>query len=439
MDQQLLLPPNLSELIPGDDPVRVVNRVVNQLDQNILYKPFTRERGQPPYHPAMMMKLLIYGYTQKVYSCRRLEKATKRDINFMWLCAYQQPDFITINRFRGKYFKKILEEVFTQVVLILLEEGYIKGEEYFVDGTKLKADANKYKVVWKKNTERYKDAARRRASEIINEANELNDLEISENLDSESLAQSSEKIENSIDESRDEKKVQRRKKSLSKKLKTESEKVGKYENQEKIPEERNSYSLTDTDATFMRMKNDETLPAYNLQVGTENGFVLGVSVHQTANDGKVFKDHMEKRNREPIGKPKTVIADAGYGYRRNYEYLDSNEIEACVKYPGYWAEEKDEKKNRYKYYKFKMNEAGEIHCPAGHRMRREDDLLHFDTSNYMCDFCSNCPAKTECIGQNDYKVLQVNRHYRHQRGVPSSLTTGVRMSCIGVRRRWSNI
>ena len=314
MNEQMLLPPNLSELIDQDDSVRVVSRVVDQLDRRILCKPFKGERGYPPYDPCMMMKLLLYGYTQGIYSCRKLEKAVKRDINFMWICAFQRPDFITINRFRGKYFKEILGEVFAEVALILLEEGYIKEEDYFVDGTKVKADANKFKAVWKKNSERYKDMARQRASEIIDEANRLNDVEIPQDTDPEALNASAEKVKESIDEDTDSRPIQRKKKSLSKKLKEESSRIAEYEKQQETLGERNSYSKTDEDATFMRMKNDETLPAYNLQIGTQDGFVTGVTVHQNANDGKVFIEHMAKREALGIGGPTiAVLAIALHG------------------------------------------------------------------------------------------------------------------------------
>ncbi len=415
MNEQMLLPPNLSELIDQDDTVRVVSRVIDQLNSELLCKPFKGERGYPPYNPSMMMKLLLYGYTQGIYSCRKLEKAVKRDINFMWICAYQRPDFITINRFRGKYFKEILEEVFAEVVLVLLNEGYIKGEDYFVDGTKVKADANKHKVIWKKNSERYKDMARQRASEIIDEANRLNDVEIPQDADPEGLNAAAEKVEESIDEDTDSKSTRRKKKSLSKKLKEESSRIAEYEKQQETLGERNSYSKTDEDATFMRMKNDETLPAYNLQIGTQDGFVTGVTVHQNANDGKVFIEHMAKREALGIVGPQNVIADAGYGYRNNYDYLEHHGMGAYIKYPGYWAENKNSAQTRYKHFKFKMNDAGEIHCPAGYKMRKEDELLYFASSVYICDFCGICPHKSSCIGEDkDYKRLEVNRHYRYQ-------------------------
>ncbi len=179
--------------------------------------------------------------------------------------------------------------------------------------------------------------------------------------------------------------------------------------------ERSSYGKTVQDATFMRMKNDETLPAYNLQIGTENGFVTGVSVHQSANDGKVFIELMEKRKALGIGQPQNAIADAGCGYRSNYDYLDSRGIEGCIKYPGYRAEDKNLTKTLYKHYKLTMNDAGEIHCPSGYKMRKEDELLHFNSSIYRCDFCGICSNRLDRIGKGkDYKRLEVNRHYRYQ-------------------------
>ena len=143
--------------------------------------------------------------------------------------------------FGGSISKTFSEEVFTEVVIILLEEGHIKGDDYFLDGTKVKANANKHKVIWRKNSERYKEKACQRASEIINEANRLNDLEIPENTDPKSLSASADRIEESIEEDTASKATRRKKKSLAKKLKEESTKIERYENQEEILGERNSY------------------------------------------------------------------------------------------------------------------------------------------------------------------------------------------------------
>ena len=415
--QLQLLPPNLVDLIDPEDPVLVVNRVIDKLGPEILYKPFTSATGQPPYHPLMMIKLIIFSYTQGIFSCRKMEKAAWYDIRFMWLCAMQTPDYKTINRFRSKYFAEVLKDIFAEVVLLMLEEGYIKGEDYFVDGTKIAANANKHSHVWKKNVHRYKQAALDRAAEIVKEADRINESECcSEETESNSASASkkAKEIEDGINDD-DDYKTKRKKKSLGAKLRKESEKIKKYEDQEECLNGRNSYSKTDNEATFLRMKNEELLPAYNLQVGTENGFICGISIHQNANDGAVFIDHMRKRELMRLAPPKRVIADAGYGHIKNYDYLDDNKIEAYLKYPSFSIEESRLKQYRFHNSKFMMNKDGEIFCPAGNKMNRIDaEVLHIRQSSFVCDQCHDCEFLSECAKGKTERTLYTSKRLRRR-------------------------
>jgi transposase len=122
-NQLSMLPPSLDELIDKKHLVRVINSVINGVDYGILSSPF-KDQGQPPYDPRMMMKVLIYAYATKLYSTRKIEKALKQDITYMWISGNEKPDHNTINRFRSVYFKDIMEEVFTHVLDYLREEQY---------------------------------------------------------------------------------------------------------------------------------------------------------------------------------------------------------------------------------------------------------------------------------------------------------------------------
>jgi transposase len=159
--QQYLLPPSELELIAENDLVRVVDEIIESLELHELHQVF-RGGGRPAYHPVMMLKVLVYAYAQGVYSSRKIANLLGRDIHFMWLSGRERPDFRSINRFRGQYLAEIMPKVMGEVSLLLLERGYIKGKDFFVDGTTLEADANKYKIVWRKNTERYKDRVKKR-------------------------------------------------------------------------------------------------------------------------------------------------------------------------------------------------------------------------------------------------------------------------------------
>ena len=175
--QLLLLPPSLEDLIEEQALVRVVNRVIDQVRPEVLEAPF-EGGGRPAYHPRMMLKVVVYAYCYKTYSCRKIALALRRDVAFMWLAGMQQPDFRTINRFRSAYFKDVVLKVFEEVATLLVCEGYLSSGDYFLDGTKLAADAYKYSAVWKKNTQRYKDLVQARAKEILKEVEAGNAIPI---------------------------------------------------------------------------------------------------------------------------------------------------------------------------------------------------------------------------------------------------------------------
>ena len=138
MKQPSLLPQSLEELIPEEHLVRVVNRVIEQIDLTPLLEKY-KGGGTSSYHPEMMLKVLVYGYAEKVYSSRRIAKSLRENVNFMWISGGQTPDFRTINNFRSVVMKEAVRAVFGKVMELLVQEGYIKLENYFVDGTKIGA------------------------------------------------------------------------------------------------------------------------------------------------------------------------------------------------------------------------------------------------------------------------------------------------------------
>jgi transposase len=168
----MLLPHSLEELIPTGHLVRVVNAIIDRIDRRPLIDQY-KGGGTSAYHPIMMLKVIIYAYTQQIFSSRQIAKALRENINFMWLSGMNQPDFRTINRFRGKIMKVVIEDVFYAVLEQLLEQGYVDLEKYFVDGTKLEANANRYSYVWRKNTERYKAQLQERIRGLLDEIDEI--------------------------------------------------------------------------------------------------------------------------------------------------------------------------------------------------------------------------------------------------------------------------
>ena len=306
-NQLSMLPPSLDELIDKKHLVRVIDSVINGVDYSILSSPF-KDQGQPPYDPRMMMKVLIYAYSTKLYSTRKIEKALKQDITYMWISGNEKPDHNTINRFRSVYFKDIMEEVFTHVLDYLRAEKYVKFETFFVDGTKLEADAGKYTHVWRKNITRYKEQLRESVRQLLKEINEINQQEDSqygdnslpelgnnEEVDSTKLKTVVEGLNKDLKKNAEKKLGKKAAKSVGsriKKIEKKSEKLQQYEENEKVLNGRNSYSKTDTDASMMRMKgSDELRPGYNQQMSTEGQLSGNYSVHSNASDTPTFVPH----------------------------------------------------------------------------------------------------------------------------------------------------
>lgn len=145
-NDNLLLPPSLGEMIPQNDPVRVVHRIIEQIDLKSLYRKYSH-LGSHAYHPRLMLKLIVYAYLRNVYSSRRIEELSRNDIRFLWLSGMNVPDHNTINWFRSGRLKGMLKEVFATIVKFLEAEGFVSLERAYTDGTKIESVANRYTFV----------------------------------------------------------------------------------------------------------------------------------------------------------------------------------------------------------------------------------------------------------------------------------------------------
>ena len=146
---------HLYEKIPAAAPVLLVNQIVDQLDISQVINTY-KGGGTSAYSPRMMLKLVIYAYLNNIYSCRKIEKQNLENIHYMWLSGMQTPDHNTINTFRSSHLKDTINQIFTQVVQLLVDMGYLSLETVYVDGTKLESRANRYTFVWRKTVEKNK-------------------------------------------------------------------------------------------------------------------------------------------------------------------------------------------------------------------------------------------------------------------------------------------
>jgi len=266
--EQLSLPMDVEIMIPEHHLVRVVHRAVEELDMQILL-PLYKGGGRSSFHPKMMLKVIVYAYTQKIYSSRSIAKALQENIYFMWLSGHQKPDFRTINRFRSDKMKDIIYEVFFSIVDLLKNKGLVRLEHYFLDGTKIEASANKYTFVWKKSTEKYDLKLDEKYRTIVAGIEQIanDDIHNEEIKDIDQAIEedpiTSEQIENTVKllETRLELEPKNKTlKKLTKQLKSDLlPRKRKYEEQKASLQGRNSFSKTDKDATFMRMKEDHML------------------------------------------------------------------------------------------------------------------------------------------------------------------------------------
>lgn len=432
-NQPMLLPPDLEGMIPEGHIVRAVSKLVDGISAQVLEKGY-KGGGTTAYHPRMLLKVILYSYSQKTYSSRQIAKALRENINYMWLSGMNQPDHRTINRFRGQIMPKLVEEVFSYVLEVLSEQGYIKLENYFYDGTKIEANANKYSFVWRKSSEGYKAALQEKVRELLvridqieaGEEAEYGERDLEEvgegkEINAEEMRKISDRINTLLEDDPKNRELKQAKKVLEKDYIPREE---KYEQQAKDFQGRNSYSKTDHDATFMRMKEDsmrngQLKAGYNVQMGTENQFITGYSVHQRPGDTGCLPDHLEKVRQLWGRLPENVIADAGYGSEENYTYMGTNQITAYVKYNTfhYEAKKRGEKARKYHADNFQyLEDENKYVCPEGRLLeykrsfiQKTDNGYEANRDVYECRSCEGCPVKEMCTKANGNRSIAVSR------------------------------
>jgi transposase/ribosomal protein S15P/S13E len=441
MAQPMLLPRSLDELIPAGHLVRVVNRVIEGIDLEPLLAKYAGG-GTSAYHPAMLLKVLVYAYTQQIYSSRRIAKALRENVHFMWLSGMSQPDFRTLNGFRGERMKDVIQEVFAAVVEVLVAEGHIQLEHYFVDGTKVEANANKHRVIWSKRNRKYQERLREQVQDLLEEIEQANEAENEtygdRDLDElgEGKVIDSERLQKKIDELNERLKQKPKDKQLKqavKKMETNYlPRQQKYEEQERKLAGRNSYARSDEEATSMRMKEDRgaekpwAKPAYNVQLGTENQFVVGFSLHQRPGDTSCLIPHLEGV-RQHLGRlPKNISADAGYGSEENYAYLETHQLGNYVKYNTFHREQIHHKKpelirkKRFRSESFPYDASQDTFiCPANQRLTyryttryTSDNGYQTERRIYECDQCATCPLKPECTQAKGNRQIRTSFRLR---------------------------
>ena len=361
---QLCLPIDLEIKLEENDFAHAIVQFVDSIPDEV-FLPYYQSMGRPQYHPRMLLSIILCAYIQGVYSGRQIQNMLIDSIRMRYLSQEQFPNFRTINRFRvHPIMNDILDHSFVQFRELLVQSGLISGSALYIDGTKIEADANKYSFIWKKSILKYKDSLDQKALENYQQMVETKILpELIDDLKDELSIEEIERIRQSLEEKEnqlieaidqtetvEERKLLRKEKSEVHKQKKRfddfAQRKMSYEEQLVIMGVRNSFSKTDHDATFMRMKEDHMLngqlkPGYNIQLATENQFALAYDCYPNPTDTRTFIPFLEKIESK-IGLPENIVADAGYASEENYCYvLDETESTPIIPHQGYLKEKKD--------------------------------------------------------------------------------------------------
>lgn len=428
-NQVMLIPPTLDEMILPNHPVRIVNQVIDRIDIDPLFAKF-KGGGTSSYHPRMLLKVVVFGYLSNIYSGRKMEAALKENIHFMWISGMSQPDHNTINRFRSNRLKGVLKKVFGQVVELLVAEGLVSLKEVYVDGTKIESKANRYTFVWGKSIKASRERIKKQLEELWQYTQGIAQEELKdpspmrfEEIDAQKVSDTVNKINEALKDKPVSKKVSQKLKYAEKHW---PKNLQKYEDQEKILQGRNSYSKTDPDATFMRMKEDHMLngqlkPGYNWQISTSDQFILNYSIHQDLTDTKTLPAHLEGFYELYGQMPDALTGDGGYGSESNYLYLEENFIRAFVK-DNYFDKDQRGTDPRHPFVSdtlFYNEEQNCYYCPMGQpmtykgeRKRTGKDGIERSYACYQAQRCEGCPLRGMCHKASDNRVIEVNHQLR---------------------------
>ena len=445
-NNRLFLMDDPNEDIPQNDPVRVVDSIVEGLDFKDFRKLY-KEKGRCPYHPKMMLKVIIYAYMNNIYSCRKIEKQLQRDIHYIWLAAQERPDFVTINRFRNRV-KNEINNIFTQIVLVLADKGFITLDVEYIDGTKIESKANKYTFVWRKTVEKNRARLQEKIHALLGQIDDAiardkaagtEKVEFTPETLTTLIGELKESLASEPEPADMEQKKQRREeKKRIKKLEEHRDKLGEYDSRLEQIGERNSMSKTDPDATFMRMKEDamnngQTKPGYNLQISAENQFITDFALFPNPTDTLTLIPFFNSFLGRYGHLPSVAVADSGYGSEENYRFMDEAGMEAYVKYNRFHLEQRPRyRPNSFHHDNFHYNAAEDYYvCPMGQHMRRVGTArsktasgYRSESARYRAQNCRGCPLRCLCYkARGDRRTIEVNHRLNQYKRKARELLT----------------
>lgn len=422
---QLKLPINIDFLIPKDDSVRLLSQIVEEMNLEKLYQTYSRIR-ENQITPRKMLKIILYANMNRIYSSRDIEKACKRDVNFMFLLGgASAPDHSTIARFRSIHFAPVCLDLMSQFTNFLADIKEISAETLFIDGTKIESSANKYTFVWKKSILKNKNKMSQNIAELFLKCEQSFGIKII--YQDEIRIYHMKKLLKKLNKLAKEENIKfvhgkgKRKTYLQKSIEELSgylSRLKKYTKNLNILGERNSFSKTDTDATFMRMKEDhmkngQLKPAYNIQVGVDSEYIVWMSSGPQPTDMSTLIPFLKGAQNHLGFKYPKIVADAGYESEENYIFIEKNGQQSFIKTSNHEISKTRKYKNDIgkpdnmiynkdnDFYICKNNKKLVV---SGIKNRKSKTGYKKEITSYTCEDCRNCLYKTKCIKGNNSKI-----------------------------------
>ncbi len=369
-NQSLLFPPNIRQLIADDHPAVIINDIVNTMDLRSFYSKISTE-GPPSYHPAMMLKVLIYAYANGIFSSRKIQKAVQESVPFIFLAAWQKPDFRTISDFRKNNLREI-KKLFSQLLDYCSRMQMISLAHISIDGSRIKANAAGQHT-WSK---------------------EKIDQTIKQLLDQANQADSSEDLILGSDKSGEE---------VPAPVRKQADRIKELQKIKKQLEEsgRNNINTTDPDAVFMKTQQGITT-ALNAQIAVEEQNQLILAADVTADPADVAQlIPMVEQVKNNIGKPEILSADSGYSSGENLKALEGKKIDGYIPDPVFQGNQrKPVVRKFFERSSFTRDEAQDCFiCPTGqklfyaHTQKTKNNQL---VRVYRCLAYADCPVRNQC-------------------------------------------
>ena len=429
------MPLFVSDFLDICDPVLTFERFMEEINLEKYLKNVPKHvTGRFRYDPVSMLKTILFGFMANGYiSLRELEDSCKVNLRFIYLMNHQTPSYRTFGYFINEIIADSIEEIFCDVNKRIFETENVDLQHLYIDGTKFEANANKYSWVWKNATEKSRYKLFEKITTLfqqINEELQYSALKLNVNTEyaPEYLFEAADRYAAfwQLDEAkfvtgRGHHKTQQQRNY--EKLRQYAMKLEEYREKIRIcGDERNSYSKTDHDATFMRVKtdymgNDQLLPAYNVQIGVADEYIAIVDVNQYRNDMDCFVPLMEKFRNIYGHYPKYPVADAGYGSYNNYLFCEKHGIEKFMKFPMFKKETEDKKyrEDPFRAVNFSIGEDGLMRCPNGkafrfqYRQKVKGNAYGRQEEVYQCEDCGGCPFSQQCKKTEKNRTVRINR------------------------------